>query len=61
MKKHVPDDILSVLPKWPNGINHDLGLGDGGHDGYVVPNVNDENPNFMTELELSLDFLQLLL
>jgi len=56
-----PDDVISILPIRPNGINHDLGLGDSGFNRRVVPNAYNEEPNFMTKPELLLDLFQLLL
>jgi len=50
-----PDDVVSILPKRPNGVNHDLGLGDGGLNRRVIPNIYNEKPNFMTKPEFSLD------
>ena len=58
---HAPDDVVAVPPKWPNGVDHDLGLGDDGLHRRVVPNVYSENSNFMTKLELFLEFFQFLL
>jgi len=49
-----PNNIISVLPIRPNDIDYDLGLGDSGLNRRVVPNVHDENTNFITKLELSL-------
>lgn len=53
--------MIATLPIRPDGVNHHLGFGDSGFDRRVVSNVYDQNPDFMAELELSLDFLQLLL
>ena len=53
--------MVGILPIRPNGVDHDLGLGNCSFDRRVVTNVYDENPHFMTELELSLDFIQLVL
>ena len=59
-KMHTLDDVVTVLPIRPNGINHDLGLSDCGLDRLIVPNVYNENPNFI-KLKLSLEVFQFLL
>lgn len=52
---HIPDDIVGILPKWPDRVNHDLGLVDRGFDRRIISDVNYEEPDFMTKLELSLE------
>ena len=53
--------MVTVRPKWPNGVNHDLGLGDSGLNRRIVPNVYDENSDFMIKLEFLLELFQFLL
>ena len=52
---HAPDDVVGISPKRPNGVNHDLGLGDNDFDRCVVRNIYNENSNFITKAELSPD------
>ena len=58
---YAPDDVVTVLPVRSNGIDHDLGLGDGGFNRPVIPNVYNQNPDFIIELEFPLEVFQLLL
>jgi hypothetical protein len=50
-----PDDVVGILPKWPDRVDHDPRLSDSGFHRRVIPNIYDEEPYLMTEFELSLD------
>ena len=58
---HVPNDMISIRPIRPDCVDHDLGLGDNGFNRRVIPDIYDQNSDFVTELELSLELFQLLL
>jgi len=39
-----PNDIIGVLPIWPDDVNYDLDLGDSGLNRHVVPSIYNKNP-----------------
>jgi len=61
IKTRAPDDVVTVEPERPNGVDHDLSLGNCAFNRHVVPNVYYKNANVIVKLELSLEPFQFLL
>jgi len=60
-KTDSPNDIIGISPIRSNGIHHDLGLDDGSFNRRVIPQIYNDQPDFISKLELCLESFQLIL